>query len=646
MEKSQLLTYSIMNLDTEHFEEVCEDIKKQYETGVTTCALFKMTLVPEGKIPVDKAGMFCEKYMKFKKELDKNNVPNGILVQATIGHGWVLGEMFPYQQLTNLTDGEKVSIVCPYDEGFREYIYEVMRTLTKCNPDMIMVDDDFRLLIHGGKGCACPLHMKRFNELMGTDLTREEMVSEIEKDTELGRKYYEVFVQTQKESLIEAAKVMRAGIDSVNKKQPGSFCCVGNIAEFGKEITEILAGEGNPRIVRINNAAYCKSDIKSVTRSFYNGASQIQKLKDSADYILAETDTCPQNRYSTSASMLHMHYTGTILEGAKGAKHWITRLAEYEPESGAAYRKKLSQYSKFYEKASQLVEDIEWFGFRMPILSEPRYSYFDEWYDKNHWYECVLNRLGLPVYFSGENGGITCFEGDLDKNYSDDDILKMLSGTLFLASDSAGNLVKRGFGKYIGVDIREHQGKKPITEMILSTGKRCSVQAKTKEIVPLSDKVTELSTVYNVVGDKKERLFPGTVVYENELGGTVYTFCGTPNAPFNLGAAFSFLNASRKAQIINITKKTGQLPVYYPGDEEVYLKAGRAKDKKLLCALFNVGYDEIEKVELIIEKGAKKIEYLDSDGSLRNAEFEIRGEVYVINRECGALKPLIFIITE
>lgn len=645
MDKNKLLTYSIMALDMEHFDEVCEDIKNQYNTGVSTCALFKMTLVPEGKIPVNKAEMFCEKYIKFKEALDKQGIPNGVLVQATIGHGWVLGEMFPYQKFTNLTDGEEIGIVCPYDEGFRKYIYDVFKTITKCNPDMIMVDDDFRLIIHGGKGCACPLHMKRFNELMNTNITREEMVSEIEKESDIGNRYYEVFVETQRESLMETAKVMRAGIDSVNPKQPGSFCCVGNNVEFADEITEILAGEGNPKIVRINNAAYCKSDIKAVTASFYNGATQIQRLQKKADYILAETDTCPQNRYSTSAAMLHTHYTGSILEGAKGAKQWITRLATYEPESGVAYRKKLSKYKEFYEAVSKVTDGVKWHGFRMPILPEPKFAYHQEWYDKNLWYANVLNRYGLPVYFGGENGGITCIEGERHKDYSDSEILELLKGCVILASDTAKGLAERGFSKYTGVDVREYEGKKPNAE-VLKNGKQCNVQAKIKELIPVSDAVCEMSTVYNVVGDKSERLCPGLVAFKNELGGTVYTFSGTPDAPFTLGAIFSFLNSSRKAQFIEIAKKANQLPVYHPGDEEVYLKAGTTQDNKLLCAMFNIGFDKIEKVELVIADGANKIEYLDCDGNWKNVDFEVKDGKYVIDAECNVLEPVILLITQ
>lgn len=66
-----MYNYSIMPLDTDHIDEICEDIREQYEKGIATCALFKMTLVPEGNPPVDKAKILCEKYDLFRERLSK-----------------------------------------------------------------------------------------------------------------------------------------------------------------------------------------------------------------------------------------------------------------------------------------------------------------------------------------------------------------------------------------------------------------------------------------------------------------------------------------------------------------------------------------------------------------------------------------------
>ena len=144
--KKKLYSYSIMDLDLNHIDEICADIKRQYEEGISDCVLFEMTLVPEGNPPSDKVGILCKKFKIFQERLAKENLTCGVLVQASAGHGWVLGEMFPYQTHVNFNNGVATRVVCPCDDGFKEYIYNVMATIAKCNPECIMVDDDFRLI--------------------------------------------------------------------------------------------------------------------------------------------------------------------------------------------------------------------------------------------------------------------------------------------------------------------------------------------------------------------------------------------------------------------------------------------------------------------------------------------------------------------
>ena len=51
-----------MPLDTDYIEEICLDIKNQYDRKIADCALFSMSLVPEGNPPVDKVGIMCQKF--------------------------------------------------------------------------------------------------------------------------------------------------------------------------------------------------------------------------------------------------------------------------------------------------------------------------------------------------------------------------------------------------------------------------------------------------------------------------------------------------------------------------------------------------------------------------------------------------------
>ena len=508
-----------------------------------------------------------------------------------------------------------------------------------------MIDDDFRTIWFKGEGCACPLHMERFNKRVGASLTRDELWEIVNKRSELSKRYTDAFIEVQRESLLETARIMRDGIDSVNPSIPASYCCCGNNAEFASEIASILSGKNNPVVVRINNGNYTPQGARYLSRVFHRAATQIAKLRGKVDVILAETDTCPQNRYSTSAMSLHSHFTGTILEGANGAKHWITRLITYEPESGVAYRKVLSTYHSFYERLAELTPTIKWQGCRIFTPSTPDFTYGrvkEEW---DGWSLCVLERLGIPMYFSSELGGVTCLEGDVDTRLSDDDIIKLLSSDVILASDTAKNLIERGFGKYLGVDVRKWTGKIPVREKILVNGALTKVQLKAMELVPLSSDVKVTSYVCNTVDHiNYENLFPGCTAYKNELGGNIIVFCGTPVADFHLDTAFSFLTYSRKLQLVSILRDLGKLPIYFPGDEEVLLKVGEINDGRRLCAVFNTGFDRIEKLRLFCDFDVKEILMLMPNGTERKVEFSRDGDLYTLDVPCYTLEPVILFV--
>ncbi len=634
--------------DNPHIDKICEDIKYQYDAGIATCALMMMTLVPEGNPPFDKAGIYLETYDRIRDRLKKDGKEIGILVQASIGHGWTLNHMFPFQRYTNLTDGKEINVVCPYDEGFRKHFKSVMAKITAHKPKEIMVDDDFRLMFREGKGCACPLHMKAFNKLAGTNMTREQLYKHTQGTSEEDIKYTKIYIETQRDALLGAARAYREGVDSVDEKMPVSFCACGSGAEFADEIAKILAGKGNPVIVRLNNGTYTAAGARFFSDVALRAAAQAAVLKGKVDAILAETDTCPQNRYSTSATMCHAHFVATILEGATGAKHWITRLATFEPQSGAAYRKKLSMNRGMYEKLSDLVKDIEWQGCRMPVSATPGYGYgaMPSVMETNGWSSCVMERMGIPMYFSSEQGGTVFMDGPADAYMTDEEIKEIFKGTVFLASDTAARLNERGYRCLTGVDVERWTGENPSAEILDEQGKTANAQMKICRLTPISNGVKAESMVCHLRdGRTKEMLFPGVTSFKNPLGGTSIVFSGTPKTNYNIIEAFSFLTESRKKQIVRLLKEFGDLKLYYPGDEEVYLRLGKTKDGRYLCVLFNLGLDVIDEIMLSADFEIKTIARMMPDGSERETEYQKEDERVKINLTANVLDPVVLLIS-
>ncbi len=637
----ELQLYSIMPHDTDHLEEICEDIRLQQESGVSTCAMFSMSLAPEGKDPMAKVLTLLARYDKFREKLSPLGIRTGILIQSTIGHGYPLNELADFQRYVGLSHGKEGNLYCPAGDAFCEFFYEVGATIAKHHPDAIMTDDDVRLMHRDGYGCGCPWHVAEFNRRAGTNFTREELYTSIfENET-----HAELFIETQKDALLKFVRALRAGIDSVDPTIPGSIC---TCREFAPEIAAAFAGKGNPTTIRINNGNYTPAGARYLSKTACKAAMQINAMP--ADTILAETDTCPQNRYSTGAQSLHSHFVSSILEGAGGAKHWITRLASFEPESGKAYRKILSKHTGFYRTLANLVPTLSWKGCLTPLtktIPVPKPLPFLKGWEfpsdgTDGWVGHVLERFGVPTYFSTETGGAVFLAGEADQKFTDDEILDFLKGPVFLAGESAKALIDRGFGKHLGVSLREWQGSKISGEEIPLTNTLCNPQVGAMEIVIEDDLVQVDSMCYHTV-DRVHRtpLFPASTIYKNSLGGTVHVFCGTPITPFAFTTAFSFLNQSRKKQMVKMLRDCGNLPIYYTGDEEVYLKAATMPDGGLFCALFNIGFDPIEELTLQCESEVSSVQLLTPEGTWKPCSFRTENDIIVVETPAYTLHPVI-----
>ncbi|MBQ9703730.1 MAG: hypothetical protein IJV68_04210, partial [Clostridia bacterium] len=108
-------------------------------------------------------------------------------------------------------------------------------------------------------------------------------------------------------------------------------------------------------------------------------------------------------------------------------------------------------------------------------------------------------------------------------------------------------------------------------------------------------------------------------------------------AEFHISTAFSFLSESRKLQLVNILNSTGELVAYFPGDEEVYMKAADMEDGRLFCALINIGLDPIEKLEICIDFDPKSIHALTPNGEEKSVFFVKKNDRYILDISANTL---------
>ena len=212
-----------------------------------------------------------------------------------------------------------------------------------------------------------------------------------------------------------------------------------------------------------------------------------------------------------------------------------------------------------------------------------------------------------------------------------------------MTGQAADDLVKRGYGDLIGVTLNEWEGMLAKGEFFeFDPSATCTAQKNRKMIEIKDPRVEVLSWSYRPIDGEKKKLSPAVTLLDRGEGKISVVFCGTPDAEHNYMEGFAFLNESRKHQLVDIFARAGALPVYYDGDEEVILRAGRLKDGRLLAAFINLGYDPLDTFELVCDFVPTEITYLTPDGKEEKIDFTASENGRVsINAELLPMYPLV-----
>ena len=124
-----MFNFNIVHLDVQNRDRICDDIVQLVRSGVINIPLFCMTLVPEGDPPADKARDLTDRFMLFQERLAKDGISAGVLLQSTMGHGYILNRQNPYQNFIGMMDELERQVCCPLDKDFQEHFYNVCKTI-------------------------------------------------------------------------------------------------------------------------------------------------------------------------------------------------------------------------------------------------------------------------------------------------------------------------------------------------------------------------------------------------------------------------------------------------------------------------------------------------------------------------------------
>lgn len=587
--------------------------------------LYSLSLHPQGRPASAKADDLIASYQAFRRACAAADpgLRTGVLIQSLIGHFSSVAvekDREPWTRGVNAKGQD--SRWCPLDPSYRAYVADAVRRLAREKPCFVMTDDDVRA--QGGE-CFCPLHVAELNRRTGLNRTSDEWRRAVDAAKPCTPDH-DAFFRLQRETVLGVNRLVRGALDEVDPSIPAAVCMAGEEYRFADASARAIAGRGQAPTMRISNSLYLEHQRgeypfqEVVTRTLAYCA-----MHEGFPVLLDEADTWPQNLWSKSGTTFHSHMVMAAMCGLKGAKIWYVNAGGVTRN----YTEALASHRGYCSALAAALDGTRQVGVTTPTIVRP-----EDWhafaYLKNNpfprpektWAEFVLGHYGVPVAASTNFAADATWElagDDAVNRLSDEQLRAMLSHRVLADGKAALALCRRGFADLIGADVSEATPAFN-AEVFADTGKSAGRLMKADapplyKARPGARTITELRFKPYHTAKASDFVAPGTIVFDNRLGGRV---CLTS---YSYGAIFyNRYSEARKAWLARVLAElNGAAFPYIVENEQDFLCLAResADGRVAYVAAFNLNYDPVKELKVSLAAAPARVELLGDDGTWR-----------------------------
>lgn len=350
---------------------------------------------------------------------------------------------------------------CPLCETWRGNTAQVWRLYAQTKPRVMWIEDDIRTFNHlpVRYGCFCSEHMRRFSELAGRGVGREELVAAMLKPGK-PHPWRRMFLELQGRIMTETVAFLARAVHDVSPETSFGLMSSGprNHCLDGRHWHRfaLTLADGKPLYSRPPMGNYHEDSM----RGFYYSQDSIKITRHCmppGTIEQTEVENVPFTRYSKSVAFTFLEMAVSFAFGSHGVTmnlfdHAGTPM-EREPEYGrmlAARKPFLDALARRAQLPGTLRgvrllhhEDAAWHK-RLAIGA--RYGAI---VPEGLAIATMLEAHGIPTTY--DESPVTAASGQQLRSCTDDELRALLSAGLLLDGMAALVLVERGFGAEIGV---------------------------------------------------------------------------------------------------------------------------------------------------------------------------------------------------
>lgn len=587
------------------------------------------------------------------------------MILGAQSYGVDMRDEYDWEFMVNQYGNETLGCACPLSPVFRKKMGEMLRLWAGTEPDIIWIDDDFRMHNHGlGNSeldfyCYCKRHLDEFALRNGRAYRVHELVAEVlrpGKPSPVRLSWLDFLDQTMNETAAWIRQQIHAVSPRTRLAQMTSAPDVHSAeGRNWKDFMTALCGE-YPPITRPCSGVYTGTavPVKDQTITFRFMYQSIAALEQTFGPNVVEYGPELENTRFTTWCKSVVNTEFVLLLGQLLGCPQIT-LSMNDLEGSAISDEPTTvpvlRDNKFRLQTLAEMHLRQWQPQGVIFICDPESARKVHLHADSRMqdlgllrkWEDILLQMGIPGRYlstaqAAKSNEIVVLERYTAWCASDAELKEILSGSVLLDGEAAEVIQQRGFGEYLGVTVGPHQSY-GVTAEVFQENILPGLNAQRVPHRGVSWYKLTLSGA-NLVSwfiDAKNHRHVGSTIYENRLGGRVAILAASgdfvPNGTFGNHARLRWLHGILRW----LSREQFCLLPLLPHHG---LTLVRSKIGEQLVALANLGTDVLNEIRFRLPLSAplKRVNILDKAGQWQDTPCDCHGTdvpgVYFLTVPC------------
>lgn len=443
------------------------------EAAIDDVAVFaNVQEINTGHMTFDEQKPYLQLMQSVKEMMSEKGVTMSVNHWHSVMHsdlGKKLKDGQSFRTMVDVKGNKSTLCVCPLCGEWQKYIAEIYARYARLEPEILWVEDDFRLHNHDPLvwgGCFCDEHMKIYSRLAGKKLTREEFIKGLLSPGKV-HPYRKIWLDTARDTMLSAAENIGRAV-----RQESAGVKVGIMSS----VPHIHAAEGRDWHAVINNLAQGRQGVNRIHLPGYSEVAPCEYIKNfnmvshmtkamlpEGCEVYPELENFPYSRYAKSKKFTRYQLLSSLSLGLDG----IT-IDLYDLNGGGivwseGYQDMLRNTKPFLNdmnstgvfKAARRGVHVMYSQKSAYTLQTKKGEEMQELYPAETFFAATLPASGVPfVYCDNINisGEILAISGQYLRNLLPEEIKRLFeSNFVILNGDAAYTLFDMGLGSLAGI---------------------------------------------------------------------------------------------------------------------------------------------------------------------------------------------------